>query len=101
MSEKMNPSRPMIGCSDQERSSIHDCKVVRVEPPNIVTHWSDERDHVHSVGTDAVVLVDGHVSTLTNVRSGSVIRLTTKRGDPKAVSRIESSTSLGRKFRST
>lgn len=102
--EKMNPSgsivdRQPVGDSDMERSSIHDCRVVRVESTNIVTHWSDERDHVHSVGSDAVILLNGHACALADVRSGSVIRLTTKPGDSKAVSRIESSTVSGRQFR--
>lgn len=88
-----------LDCSEKGRSSIHDCKVVRVEPPNIVTHWSDERDHVHSVGLDAVIIVDGHTCPLTNLRSVSAIRLTTKRGNPLAVSRIESSANLRRQYR--
>ena len=89
-----------VNCSDKERSGIHDCKVVRIESPNIVTHWSDQRDHIYSVGSDAVITLDGRKCELTNLKLVWTIRMTTKRdGQLAAVSRIDSSPRLRRKYR--
>ena len=76
--------------SAQEYSSIHDCQIVQIDPTSIATRWSDGELHTHSVGADAIVTLDGIACGINDLLIGSTIRLTTKSGDSRAVSRIES-----------
>lgn len=69
--------------------ATHDGKVVSVTGDTMVMTDKDGKEHTHTVAADAKVTCDGKECKIKELKPGMKIRVTTKKDDKKAATRIE------------
>jgi hypothetical protein len=67
----------------------HDGKVVSVTADKLVMTDKDGKEHSHTLALDAKVSCDGNMCKLEDLKPGMKIRVTTKKDEGQAATRIE------------
>ena len=76
--------------ADEDR---HEGKIVKVEGNKITMSDKDgKNEHTHTLAPDAKVVCDGKECKLADLKPGSRVTVTTKKGDKTTALRIEAST---------
>src|SRR5207237_5625647 len=74
---------------DKANNDTHEGKVVSVTGNKIVMSDAQGKEHTHTLATDAKVMLDGKSATLTDLKPGMRIRVTTPKNDIKTATKIE------------
>ena len=68
----------------------HDGKVVSVAGDQLTTTCDQGNQHCHTVAKDAKVTCDGKESKATDLKAGTCVRVTEKKGDKSIATAIDS-----------
>lgn len=79
---------PALAAKDADEST-HDGKVVSIDGDKMVMTGKDGKEHAHTLAADLKVTCDGKECKLKDLKPGMKIRVTTKKDDKKAATRIE------------
>ena len=78
--------------ANEDVEAIHDGKLVSITSSKLVMTKKgskDNKEHTHTVATDAQVTLDGQACKAEELRAGMKIRVTTKSSDTKVATQIE------------
>jgi hypothetical protein len=85
---------PAIVIAD-EGGDTHDGKIVRIDKDELTMTDNAGKEHVHKLNKDVKLRLDNKDVTLSDIndfKRGMKVRVTTKKGDPKTVLKIEALT---------
>lgn len=97
----MFASLPALAIADEEKGDTHEGKIVRIDKDQLVMTDKDDKEHKHNLNKDVKLRLDNKDVTFTDItdfKAGMKIRVTTKKGDPNAVLKIECLTKDDLKF---
>lgn len=77
--------------AEEAKEAMHDGKVVSITSSKLVmtNKGKDDKEHTHTLATDAKVTLDGKTCKAEELRAGMKIRVTTKSSDTKVATQIE------------
>jgi hypothetical protein len=74
---------------DKTNNETHEGKVVTVTSTRLTMSDAQGKEHTHALATDGKVMLDGRNATLTDLKPGMRIRVTTPKSDLKTAIKIE------------
>ena len=86
---------PAITMADEQNGDTHDGKIVRIDKDELTMTDNAGKEHVHKLNKDVKLRLDNkdvNVTDINDFKKGMKIRVTTKKGDPKTVVKIEALT---------
>lgn len=78
-----------IDTSPAFASNVHDGTVVSFSEDTLVMKGDDGNEHSHPLAADATLILDGKVCSMTDVRKGLAIRVTTRDAFSPVAARVE------------
>jgi len=67
----------------EDKDNTHDGKVVSTDDGKLTMTDAEGKEHTHTVSAKATITCDGKKCKLEDLKKGTKIRVTTKKGDPK------------------
>ena len=83
---------PAIAIADDEKGDTHDGKIVRIDKDELVMTTAAGKEVSHKLTKDVKLRLDNKDVTLADINDfkvGMKVRVTTKKGDPNTVTKIE------------
>jgi hypothetical protein len=74
---------------DLLQGDTHEGKIVRVEGNKLIMTDKNGKEHTHVIKDEVRLTLDNRVAKLTDFKPGMRVRVTTKKGDPNTILRIE------------
>ena len=82
-------SLPLVA---EDKDSAHEGKVVSAGDGKLTMTDADGKEHSHTVSAKAKISCDGKKCKLEDLKKGTKIKVTTKKGDNKVAVRIDGTT---------
>jgi hypothetical protein len=80
---------PVIA-EDKTGGTTHEGKVVSVSGSKLtMTDKEGKNQHTHAIGATTTITCDGKACKLEDLKKGMFVKVTTKKGDPTAVLRVD------------
>src|SRR5262249_53480781 len=78
-----------VEAQKDDKGDTHEGTVVKATATKLTMKTKDGKEHSHTLSSDTVVLRGGKKIKAEDLKAGEKIRVTTKKGDKDAVTRIE------------
>jgi len=88
--QKQNPNQNQNQNQNQnDQGDTHEGTVVSATATKLVMKDKDGKEHTHNLGSGVSFTMDGKQGKLDDLKAGTKIRVTTKKGDKDTVMRVE------------
>ena len=91
----MFASLPALAIADDEKGDTHEGKIVKIDKDELVMTDKDGKEMTHKLNQDVKLRLDNKDVTLADIsdfKAGQKVRVTTKKGDPKSIVKLEALT---------
>jgi len=75
---------------NEDCAKTHDGKVVSMIGDKLTTTCSEGHEHCHTMAKDAKVIRNGKASKATDLKAGTLVRVTTSKDDKSVATAVES-----------
>ncbi|TVP94536.1 MAG: hypothetical protein EA381_19885 [Planctomycetaceae bacterium] len=75
--------------ADETKNATHKGKLVSITQNKLVLTGEDNKEHSHTLTSDAKLTLDGKAVQAADLKPGTRIRVTTQEGDKSTVNRVE------------
>jgi hypothetical protein len=86
---------PALAIAEEDKGETHEGKIVRIDKDQLVMTDQAGKEHTHRLNKDVKLRLDNKDVTFTDIndfKAGMKVRVTTKKGDPNTLLKIEALT---------